>query len=114
MIAADEWGAPMQRIIVPPGRPGSYEDVLHRIGVGDALVILSEAPLTPELRQRRGHRAIGVVYRPEHEQYGNYVPTVLPRRYDAMVHLDVTRALSPLHMKERHEPEVPETYPTGM
>jgi erythromycin esterase len=114
VIASDEWGAPTRRVLVPPGRPGSYEDVLHRLGPDDALLILSGAPLTPELRERRGHRAIGVVYRPEHERYGNYVPTVLPRRYDALVHIDVTRALSPLHLPERHEPEVPETYPTGM
>lgn len=26
-----------------------------------------------------------MVYRPRHEQYGNYVPTVPPRRYDAFV-----------------------------
>ena len=35
------------------------------------------------LSEWRGHRAIGVVYRPQYEQYGNYVPTSLPRRYDA-------------------------------
>src|SRR5256885_12281581 len=29
---------------------------------------------------RRGHRAIGVVYDPERERYGNYVPTILPER----------------------------------
>ena len=33
---------------------------------------------------------------PEREA-GNYAPTVLPRRYDAFVYLDATRALHPLH-----------------
>jgi erythromycin esterase-like protein len=41
-------------------------------------------------RRRRGHRAIGVVYRPEYEHFGNYVPTGLPRRYDALLSLDLT------------------------
>ncbi len=59
------------------------------------------------------HRAIGVVYHPEYEQFGNYVPTVLPRRYDALLYLDRTRALHPLHLKVEHE-EVPETYPSGV
>jgi hypothetical protein len=31
----------------------------------------------PELVRPRGHRAIGVVYRPEYERFGNYVPLIL-------------------------------------
>ncbi|WP_050433025.1 erythromycin esterase family protein [Chondromyces crocatus] len=114
VIAGEEWGAPMKRMLVPPGRPGSYEDVFHRLGGDDRLLLLGDAPATPELLEPRGHRAIGVVYHPQYEQYGNYVPTVLPRRYDAMLFIEESRALAPLHLVERHEPEVPETYPTGM
>ena len=44
----------------------------------------------------RGHRAVGVVYNPEREQFGNYVPTILPRRYDAFIFIDETRALQPV------------------
>jgi hypothetical protein len=62
----------------------------------------------------RGHRAIGVVYHPEREAYGNYVPTVLPYRYDAMLYIDRSHALSPLHMEPTPEHEVPETFPSGM
>ncbi|WP_438267822.1 erythromycin esterase family protein [Halomarina pelagica] len=43
------------------------------------------------LADERGHRAIGVVYHPNREA-ANYVPTVLPERYDAFVHADETRA----------------------
>jgi erythromycin esterase len=114
VIAGDEWGAPMRRMRVPKGWPGSYEDVLHRLGETSCLLLLSDAPRTPELLQPRGHRAIGVVYHPQYEQYGNYVPTVLPRRYDALLFIDVTRALAPLHLVERTEAEPPETYPTGL
>jgi erythromycin esterase-like protein len=42
---------------------------------------------------RKGQRAIGVVYNPEYERYGNYVPTILTRRYDAFLHIDKTHAL---------------------
>ncbi|MED4035730.1 erythromycin esterase family protein, partial [Priestia megaterium] len=43
-----------------------------------------------------GHRAIGVVYDPEIEQYGNYVPSRLSKRYDAFIYVEKTHALSPL------------------
>ena len=43
--------------------------------------------------ETRGHRAIGVVYHPEYEHLGNYVPTVLSRRYDALLFIDETHAL---------------------
>jgi erythromycin esterase-like protein len=114
VIAGEAWGAPMQRMRVPEARAGSFEDVLHRVGSDDKLLLFTDQAQTPELLQARGHRAIGVVYRPHFERYGNYVPTVLPHRYDALLFIDESQALSPLHMPERMEREVPETYPTGM
>jgi len=114
VIAGEEWDAPMKKMEVPPAREGSWEDVLHRAGAEDRLLLLSDADPTRELLQQRGHRAIGVVYHPEYERYGNYVPTVLPRRYDAFLYLDETQALHPLRIEAREEGEVPETYPTGV
>ena len=61
----------------------------------------------------RGHRAIGVVYQPEFESYGNYVPTILPKRYDAFMFVDETEALHPLHIKPE-EIKPPDTYPWGV
>ncbi len=64
------------------------------------------------LRSRLGHRAIGVVYRPRREA-GNYVPTVMGARYDALLWFEETRALAPLHHEGRpREPEF-ETEPSG-
>jgi erythromycin esterase len=114
VIAGQEWEAEMERMPVPPAREGSWEDVLHRAAPADSLLILDEARGNRELHEERGHRAIGVVYRPEYEAYGNYVPTVLPRRYDAFLYFDRTRALRPLHLRVEEGEEVPETYPTGM
>ena len=51
-----------------------------------------------------------------YEQYGNYVPTVLPRRYDAFLYVDQTTAVRPLFRPTAAElpEEAPETYPTGV
>jgi erythromycin esterase len=53
-----------------------------------------------------------VVYRPEYERYGNYVPTVLPRRYDAFLFINETRSLHPLHIKPAGD-KAPDLYPWG-
>jgi erythromycin esterase-like protein len=49
----------------------------------------------------RDQRAIGVVYNPQYEKYGNYVPTDLSLRYDAFLFIDETHALNPLYMRTR-------------
>jgi erythromycin esterase-like protein len=115
VIAGEEWEAPMQRMAVPPACPGSWEDILHRAGSADRLLLLDETRAKEDFLAERGHRAIDVVYHPDFERYGNYVPTVLPLRYDALLFLNETQALRPLHVvKAREEGEVPETYPSGV
>src|SRR5439155_23994982 len=115
VIAGREWEAPMEVMRVPEAREDSWEDLLHRAGTADKLLIFDGSANTEALREWRGHRAIGVVYHPEYEHYGNYVPSVLPRRYDAFLYFDGTRALHPLHeVRPREEGEVPETYPSGV
>jgi erythromycin esterase-like protein len=113
VIAGREWEAPMEEMRVPPARDGSWEDVLHRAGGGDKLLLFEDRHRRGAFLEERGHRAIGVVYRPERERFGNYVPTVLPRRYDAFCFIDETHALHPLHLSPAPE-EVPETYPWGV
>lgn len=114
VIAGRAWDDPWEEMRVPPGRDDSWEDVLHRAGADDKLLIFQQ-PASAELSHWRGHRAIGVVYRPPFERYGNYVPTVLPRRYDAFLYIDQTEAVRPLFAvatEEHHD--APETYPTGV
>src|SRR5262249_52039436 len=96
VIAGKEWEAPMERMTVPPPRPGSWEALMHRAGESDKLLLLDAVRDDDAFLEERGHRAIGVVYHPEYEHYGNYVPTVLPRRYDAFCYIDETHALRPL------------------
>jgi erythromycin esterase len=112
VVAGARWGAPMERMRVPPAREGSWEDVLHRAGGEHGLLVFS-GPEEEELLEQRDHRAIGVVYDPGSDHYSNYVPTLLSRRYDAFLYLDETRALRPLHPPWNGEPEEPETFPSG-
>jgi erythromycin esterase len=116
VVAGTGWGAPMQRMRMPLARPDSWEDLLHRAVTGDALLLFdgTENGGIPGLERPADHRAIGVVYDPQAERWGNYVPTIVPRRYDAFLFIDETRAVDPLHMPVTVAAEVPETYPTGM
>jgi erythromycin esterase-like protein len=116
VIAGSEWGAPMQRMHMPVARAGSLEDLLHRTGTRDALLVFdgSDDGGIAGLDEPIDHRAIGVVYDPRAERWGNYVPTIVPRRYDAFLFFDETHGVDALHMPVTLEGEVPETYPTGM
>jgi erythromycin esterase-like protein len=106
VIAGSAWGAQMAPMPVPPARSGSLEALLHE-GVGaDALVVVPRGNRPAWLDRRLDHRAIGVVYRPEREKWGNYVPTVLGERYDAFLYLEDTSPLQPLHL-ERADEHVP-------
>jgi erythromycin esterase-like protein len=121
VVAADRWGDAPRVIDVPPAHSGSLEDLLHRALPGErALFVFPHVQLQqPDavqpawFHQERGHRAIGVVYRPRFEQVANYVPTVLAQRYDAFCHLDHTHALTPLQPLPAGSPEL-QTWPVGV
>lgn len=112
VIAGRAWDAPPEVMPVPPARAGSWEHALHLLD-GEDRLLLFHPPTDDDgaIALPRGHRAIGVVYHPEFE-WGNYVPTVLPLRYDAFLYLDRTRALHPLPVDA--DPGPPELYPWGV
>jgi erythromycin esterase len=112
VIAGEAWGAPMEEIEVPEAREGSIEHQLHLESVDNRYLLFNTEDLQRKYETSIRHRAIGVVYDPERERYGNYVPTKLSQRYDAFVFIDETKALHPLHMKP-HDEKIPETYPFG-
>ncbi|MDN3671103.1 erythromycin esterase family protein [Echinicola jeungdonensis] len=112
VIADRNWGDVMRKMNVPQGIEGSWEYLLHKAGKENKLLFLDQFRNEPVFDTPIGHRAIGVVYHPEREQLGNYVPSVIPRRYDVFIYLDHTQALNPLHIKpDGHQ--VPETFPWG-
>lgn len=114
VMAGQSWGAPMQVMQMPKARQASWEYLLHSSGKENKILIMNDFSGYRLLKENYiGHRAIGVVYNPLQERYGNYVPTILPSRYDAFIYLDHTRALHPLHIKPNGD-QIPETYPFGV
>ena len=100
VIAASSWGAPMRRFQVPPAPAGTHEALVHEVrGDDPTLFVFPDDRRGPWLASRRGHRAIGVVYEPARDPHGNWVPSVLGQRYDALLSFGETEALHPLHLE---------------
>jgi erythromycin esterase-like protein len=112
VIAASRWGAPIQKMKVPAAQDGSWEQILHSDGGTDKLLLSRELRDNKRLKRSIGHRAIGVVYNPSMERYGNYVPSIIPQRYDAFLFIDQTQALNPLETPVKGN-EPPDLYPWG-
>jgi erythromycin esterase-like protein len=113
VIAGRDWGAPMEVMQVPPGREGSWERLLHEAGGGNKLLLTEDLSRGPLADHKVDHRAIGVVYHPAREAYGNYVPSLVTRRYDAFLHIERTTALHPLH-NHTDGHQMPDTYPFSL
>lgn len=113
VIAGESWGAPIEQMEVPAARTGSWEELLHQEDPEDKLIISREVKDYELMSKYLNHRAIGVVYDPTLEHYGNYVPSLIPERYDAFMFIDETKALHPIYTQEE-EHLVPETYPFGL
>ena len=88
----------------PLSSPGALDPLLDRVGEARC-VLLGEA-------SHGTHESY--TWRAEIEAFGNYVPTVLPHRYDAFLSIDRTEALRPLHLPQDQEREAPESYPSGV
>jgi erythromycin esterase-like protein len=110
VTAASDWGGPAERKQVRAALGGSWEELLHNTGVPRFLVADMAG-----LGTRRLERAIGVVYRPQTERISHYFHARLAPQFDAVVHVDETRAVEPLERTSAWEPgELPETYPFGV
>ena len=116
VTAASEWDAAAERKRVRPGLAGSYEDLFHRSGEERFwLPLRGNAELGRLLAERRLQRAIGVIYLPRSERMSHYFHTHLPNQFDALIHIDGTRAVEPLVPEPQwHAGEPPETYPSGL
>ena len=111
VIAADEWGGTVRRLPVPAAPQGTHEQFLHDAWGASGLFVFPSHHDSEWLRNRRGHRAIGVVYQSGRDQYGNWVPTILGRRYDAFCYFDETSCLHPLHAEFPQAHAEQQTYP---
>jgi len=116
---ATDWDEPGMLERVRPSLPGSWEELFHAIDVPRFFVTASALARSVGEHANRLHRAIGVVYRPETERRSHYYHARLAEQYDVIVHVDTTRAVTPLEKQdaglsaaETHE--MPETFPSGI
>ena len=113
VTAASNWDAPAERKRVRPALAGSYEELFHATGIPSFLLNLRGADwLSGVLRQQRLERAIGVIYLPESERVSHYFNARLADQFDAVIHMDQTRAVEPLERTAQWQAgELPETFP---
>jgi len=115
VTAASEWGGDAEHKHVRPARPESHEALLHQVAYPSFWVDTSDPAAGDALRPARLERAIGVIYRPDTELQSHYFEARLADQFDAVIHVDHTRALVPLERSsvwDRGEP--PETFPSGL
>ena len=116
VTAATNWGDAAERKRVRSALSGSVEDLFHRVGQDRFyLTFAGNEQLQEALRRPMLERAIGVIYRPETERQSHYFETRLSDQFNAVIHIDETRAVEPLERTaewERGEPA--ETFPFGV
>ena len=113
VTAADDWEGPAERKRVRPALADSVEELFHEVGEKGFLVRFGAASAAARaLRPPHLQRAIGVIYRPETERQSHYFRARVADQFDAVIHVDDTRAVEPLERTAAWERgEVPETYP---
>lgn len=116
VTAASDWGGDAERKRVRPALLGSYEKLFHETGLDRFLLLLKDGNgVASALSAPLLERAIGVIYRPETERQSHYFQASLARQFDAVIHIDETRAVEPLERSVEWEAgEVMETYPFGV
>lgn len=116
VTAASEWDGIGERKSVRPALNGSVEELFHETGRPEFLVsaLINRAAAEPLDAVRLG-RAVGVIYLPATERQSHYYHVRPGEQFDAIIHIDRTRALEPLEVTNVWSTgETPETYPTGL
>jgi erythromycin esterase len=96
--AGRNWGSQREVMTIPEAQNNSIEELLNRTGISSFYLIFdSKDREHEEMMKPMGNRAVGVVYNPmaDHRQY---VPTIIPMRYDALVFFKETKALDPINL----------------
>lgn len=94
--AGRQWGQPGEVMRLPPADPLTFDHWLQEAAPPEAFIPMDEARGNPLLRLQAGHRAIGVVHGGGTDMRQNYVPSVIPLRYDGIIYLRESRALDEL------------------
>ncbi len=115
VTAATDWGGPAERKRVRRALAESHEAWLHEVGSPCFWLDTSLPDVRGALAIPRLERAIGVIYRPQTERGSHYFHARLADQFDAVIHVDHTRALEPLERTSLWDlGEPPETFPSGI
>ncbi len=116
VTAASNWGGPAECKRVRPAISGSYEALFHECGIPSFVLTPTRGtPVAMGLGESLWERAIGVIYRPESELASHYFHARLSDQFDAVIHVDRTRAVEPLEpTSEWGIGEPAETFPSGV
>ncbi|WP_084148716.1 erythromycin esterase family protein [Arenibacter latericius] len=95
VIAGSSWGAKMQEMTIPPAVPNSIEYQLNTLGLEKMYLIFDQEDRKEKNLKVTGNRAVGVVYNPKWDQR-QFVPTIVPMRYDALIFFKKTTAVHAL------------------
>ena len=116
VTAATDWGDPAERKRVRRALNGSVEDIFHACEMERFLLLMPPGTEAHKaLQEPLLERAIGVIYRPETERQSHYFYARVAQQFNAVIHIDETRAVEPLERTsqwERGEPA--ETFPSGV
>lgn len=95
VMAGSRWGAPMKEMTIPPAIPNSIEYQLNQIDADRFYLIFDDDDRKKKNLTTMGNRAVGVVYNPRGDRL-QFVPTIIPMRYDALFFFKKTTALKVL------------------
>ncbi|WP_248959224.1 erythromycin esterase family protein [Sphaerisporangium perillae] len=116
VTAADRWGAPGERKWLRPALSDSVEELFHEVGEKQFYTWFATALRTADvLRSARLQRMISAVYVSQSERRCHYFRARLRDEFDAVIHMDETRAVEPLERTARWDQgELPRTYPSSV
>ncbi len=114
VTAASDWDEPPQPLKMLPALPASYDALLHTVGLERFMLSFEDEALCAALTTSRLERAIGVIYRPDTERLSHYFTAQLCKQFDIVLHIDRTHALEPLETWSQMEPDLAETFPSGL
>src|SRR5439155_21455041 len=97
VTAASDWGGAAERKHVRPALLGSWERLFHETNMREFVLLTgANRGLQQAFSSKRLERAIGVIYLPETERLSHYFEARLAQQFDAIIHVDETRAVEPL------------------
>lgn len=96
VLAGSSWGEPMQTMDIPNAVKNSIEDIFYSVSKKPFYLMFDqEARSIARFQRPIGNRAIGVSYDPRQDRR-QFVPSIIPQRYDALIFIPYTNILDSL------------------